>query len=114
MLTRLGVIAAVIVIIYCMFKLRTCKDTYAELDYDAYYEEQAAAQDIQDIELEEDKYEEDNEDYYEEGDGGDEAPEEGEYANYEGPVGNDPYDNYTLMESTMDDTQTNALFEAGM
>lgn len=94
MLTRIGVIAAVVVIAYCMFKLRTCKDTYAELDYDAYYEEENSGGG------EEEQYEEgeeEGEDYYEE-DGGEE----------------DVYNNYSLMESTMDDGQTNALFEAGM
>ena len=63
--------------------------------------------------MQEDVNYEDQDDYYEE-EGGEGVPEDGEYANYEGPIESDPYDNYTLMESTMDDTQTNALFEAGM
>lgn len=91
--TRVGVVIAVLVIVYCMFKLRSCKDTYAELAYDNYYEEPA------------------EEEYEEEAQEQEEYEEEDDYYSEDGGEGYD--DPYTLMESTMDDAQANAMFQAG-
>jgi hypothetical protein len=87
LLMKVGIVAAIALIIYLVYRSRQCKDTYAQWapsttdDYaENMFEEEAA-------------------DYADEGD---------EYTDQGG------VENYTLMESTLDDDQANAMFEPEM
>lgn len=90
MLMKIGIVAAIAIIIYLVFRSRKCKDGYSE--WVPTPQEDYA----------ENMYEEEPADYAEEGD--DYA--EDEYPEYQ--------ENYTLMESTLDDDQANAMFEPDM
>ena len=97
MLMKIGIVAAIALIIYLVYRSRKCKDNYTEWvpTPEDYAEEQ-------------DEYEQPGqevEDYAEEGSEYYEDQYEELYPQQE---------NYTLMESTLDDDQTNALFEPVM
>ena len=95
MLMKIGIVAAIAIILYLVYRSRKCKDAYTEYvptpqdDYEEnMYVEDAA------------EYAEEGDDYYEEED----------YAEEEYPQ----VENYTLMESTLDDDQANSMFDPEM
>lgn len=97
-LMKVGIVAAIALIVYLVYTSRGCKDGYDEY-YSEYvpedeYSENMYEQDAADYAEEEEYYEEPEEDSYEE-----------EYPQAE---------NYTLMESTLDDDEANAAFEPEM
>ncbi len=88
-LMKVGIVAAVALIIYLVYRSRSCKDNYSE--YESMPQDDYA----------ENMYMEEPQDYAEEGD---------EYVEEAEPQ----VENYTLMESTLDDDQANAMFEPEM
>lgn len=87
-LMKVGIVAAVLLILYLIYRSRGCKDTYAEFVPDDEYSENMFQEDAAD-------YAEEAADYYSEEEDG-------------------PVENYTLMESTLEDDQANAMFEPEM
>lgn len=92
-LMKIGIVAAVALIIYLVYRSRKCKDSYTNF----------VPQPQEDYA--ENMYMEDAADYAEEGDGDDYYEEEYQQHGQHGQ------ENYTLMESTLDDDQANAMFE---
>lgn len=91
MLMKVGIVAAVVLIIYLVYRSRSCgKDGYT-----------GYAEYVPDDEYSENMYENEAADYAEEGD---------DYSEDEMPQ----IENYTLMESTLEDDQANAMFEPEM
>lgn len=89
---KVGIVAAIALIIYLVYRSRSCKDTYAEF--------------VPSPDYAENMFREEAADYAEEGD---------EY------FGQDQYNDFShkehytsLMESTLDDDEANAVFEPGM
>lgn len=96
-LMKVGIAAAIVLIIYLLFRSRSCKDSFA--DY-ADYGAQDGAQDgggVPDDEYAENMYEEQPADYAYGDDNADT-----DYTDGESPL---------LMESTLRDDQANAMFE---
>lgn len=87
---KVGIVAAVALIIYLVYRSRTRKDAFAEY-----------ATSPQEDEYAENMYEAEPADYAEEGDE--------DYGEEQGGV-----ENYTLMQSTLDDDEANAMFEPEM
>lgn len=85
-LMKVGIVAAVLLIIFLIFRSRSCKSAYAEFVPDDNYAENMYEERAADY-AEEDAYTEDEEPRIE---------------------------NYTLMESTLADDQANAMFEPEM
>lgn len=104
-LMKVGIAAAVVLIIYLVYRSRSAKcSRYAEYVPDApvrddeYAENMFAGQEADYAEEDDDDYaEEDDDDYAE-----DDYAEEDERGRME---------NFTLMQSTLDDDQANAMFE---
>lgn len=80
---KIGIVAAIALIIYLVFRSRKCKDSYA--NWVPSSDDQA-----------ENLFENDTADYAEDAD---------EY------VGQEGMENFTLMESTLDDDHANAVFD---
>ena len=92
LLMKVGIVAAIALIIYLVYRSRQCKDTFAQWAPSGSEEDYA-----------ENMFEEEAADYAMDGD---------EY--YEENNGSGGTENYTLMESTLDDDQANAMFEPEM
>ena len=108
-LMKIGVAAAVVLIIYLIYRSRSCKDTFA-----------AYAQGPRDDEYAEKMFAEGSADYAEEyakyAQAGDEdyAEEYAQYGNYE-TFEQPRVETFTnLMQSTLDDDEANAMFEPEM
>lgn len=95
-LMKVGIAAAVVIIVYLLYRSQKNKDTYSEYVPDApmddEYAENMFASDAADYAEEEDDYAEEEE----------EPPMTGEV------------ENFTLMQSTLDDDEANAMFEPEM
>lgn len=97
-LMKAGIVAAVAIIIYLIYKSRNCKDSYAEFVPENDAAENMFAEDAADFA--EEYYAESTDDYAHEND--DEAAEF---------IPDEAIENFTLMESALDDDHANALFE---
>lgn len=90
-LMKVGIAAAIVLIVYLVYRSRSCKDTYAQFVADDQYSENMFEESPADLA---------------EGEYGDDYAEE--------DYGGGPIENFTLMESTLDDDQANAVFEPEM
>lgn len=97
MLMKIGIVAAIAIIVFLIYRSKGCKDSYGD------YEEEGYAEYVPEDEYAENMYEDDEADY---GDVQDDYYEE----EYDQPE----TENYTLMESTLDDEEANAAFEPDM
>ncbi len=86
LLMKVGIVVAIAIIIYLLYRSRNCKDNYANYVPSVPEEDYA----------EEEAYEDESADYAEE-----DMDDEGQ-------------ENYTLMESTLDDESANAVFDPSM
>ena len=86
-LMKVGIVAAILLVLYLIYRSRGCKDSYSEF--------------VADDEYAENMFQEDAADYAEE-----------EY--YTDSEEDPTTENYTLMESTLEDDQANAMFAPEM
>ena len=93
MLMKIGIAAAILLVLYLVFRSRNCKDSF-----DGY------ADYVPEDEYSENMYEEQPADYAEEAD---------EYYTEEDDQ-QPQIENFTLMESTLEDDEANAMFEPEM
>lgn len=101
MLMKVGIVAAVTLIIYLVYRSRKCKDNYTEWvpTPEDYAEDRDEYHPQQDYAMEHEDYAEESNEYFED--------------QYE-ELYPQQVENYTLMESTLDDDQANAMFEPAM
>ncbi len=98
-LMKIGIVVAITIIIYLLYKSHNCKNTYAEFVGEEDAAENMFAEDAADYAEETDDYA----DYAEEAD----SDEAAEYV----PEDDEGVENFTLMESAVDDSHANAMFE---
>lgn len=118
MALKVGIVVAVVVIVYLIWRARTCKDTYAMFaptmrgDSEGYAMFAPPQAPQQNDEYAENMFEDRAADYAEEGD--EQIPDMGMGADMPTSLPSPYANDFPIMQSTLDDDEANAMFEPEM